>query len=169
MRYLKSALSFSKQVTLLESRKLVISNRAKAEATLSHISYYRLSAYFRPFRKPDSEEFDAASFDDIIALYKFDKDLRSLLSDALEIIEVHVRTRITYYLAMKGDAFAHIDPVNFVAFFKHREFLALVKECEDKSSDRFVSHFRTKYAEEPYLPILDGNRGHVFRIHLHDV
>jgi abortive infection bacteriophage resistance protein len=153
MRYTKPALSFTEQVARLESRKLVIEDRARAEEALSHISYYRLSAYFRPFRQPNSEDFAGASFDDVLALYKFDKDLRSLVSDALEVIEVHIRTKITYHLALRGDAFAHIDPANFITYFNHRDFLIQVKECENKSSDRFVSHFRTKYAEEAYLPI----------------
>jgi abortive infection bacteriophage resistance protein len=153
MRYPKPALSFADQVKLLESRKLIVEDRAEAEDVLSHISYFRLSAYFRPFRKSDSEEFNGATFNDILLLYKFDKHLRLLISDVLESIEVHFRTRITYHLALRGGAFAHINPSNFLPGFDHLAFLAQIKEMEAKSSDKFVAHFQGKYISESHLPI----------------
>jgi len=121
MRYTKIALSFADQVRLLESRKLIVEDRAATEETLSHISYYRLSAYFRPFRIQDSEDFDGASFSDILAVYRFDKELRSLIDDALETIEIHFRTRLTYHLAMAGGAFAHASPAFFMPSFDHQD------------------------------------------------
>jgi abortive infection bacteriophage resistance protein len=124
-----------------------------AEEILSHISYYRLSAYFRPFRIQGSEDFAGASFDDVMALYRFDKDLRSLIDDALETIEIHFRTRLTYHLAMADGAFAHANPALFMPSFDHADCMDRIKELGGPSSDKFVSHFRTKYHEEEHLPI----------------
>ena len=153
MRYIKPALTFADQVALLQARGLTIEDHAFAEETLSHISYYRLSAYLKPFRQAGTERFAGATFSDALMLYKFDKDLRLLVSDALEAIEVHFRTRITYHLALRGDAFAYVDPIYFVPTFDHRGFLAAIKDLENKSSDKFVAHFQEKYSEEGYLPI----------------
>jgi abortive infection bacteriophage resistance protein len=153
MRYTKIALTFADQVRLLESRNLIVADRAAAEEALSHISYYRLSAYFRPFRIKNSEEFDGASFADVMALYRFDKELRSLIDDALETIEIHFRTRLTYHLALAGGAFAHTNPAFFMPMFDHTGCLAKIQELEGPASDKFVSHFRTKYHEEQHLPV----------------
>ncbi len=153
MRYAKPALTFADQVALLQARGLIVENHAYAEEVLSHISYYRLSAYFRPFRQVGTERFAGASFADVLALYKFDKDLRLLVSDALEIIEVHFRTRITYHLALRGGAFAYADPVYFVPTFDHQAFLTQIRDLEKKPADKFVAHFRGKYSQEAYLPI----------------
>ena len=153
MRYNKPALTFSDQVKLLETRKLVVENRSVAEDFLSHVSYYRLSAYFRPFRKQGSEDFDDATFSDITNLYRFDKDLRAIFTDAIETIEVHFRTRITYHLAVHGGAFAYTHPRFFMPNFRHQDFLLQIRSLEVPSSDKFVSHFRTKYHKEIHLPI----------------
>jgi abortive infection bacteriophage resistance protein len=96
MRYIKPALSFDQQVYLLKLRGLVVDDPADAAATLSRISYYRLSAYFKPFIPASGDNFAAGTtFEEILALYRFDKDLRSLISDPLECVEVYFRTRIT--------------------------------------------------------------------------
>jgi abortive infection bacteriophage resistance protein len=48
MQYTKPALLISEQITLLEGRGLVVSDKVKAEHYLSNISYYRLRAYMSP-------------------------------------------------------------------------------------------------------------------------
>jgi abortive infection bacteriophage resistance protein len=153
MRYLKPALTFADQVALLQARGLRMEDHSYAEEVLSHVSYYRMSAYFRPFRQAGSERFANASFSDVLELYKFDKDLRLMVSDTLESIEVHFRTRLTYHLALRGGAFAHIDPIYFLPTFDHTKFLSELRDQEKKSSDKFVVHFRKTYVEERFLPI----------------
>ncbi|MEX5669708.1 Abi family protein, partial [Pseudomonas neuropathica] len=77
---------------------------------LAQLGYYRLSGYWYPARefKMNSlrqdvcpvtgkplrlDTFQAAtSFDTIVDLYKFDKRLRMLMLDAVERLEVHLRT-----------------------------------------------------------------------------
>ncbi len=122
MPYIKPALTFGDQVALLQARGLIIDDAAHAEEILSHISYYRLSAYLRPFRQAGNENFIGVNFSDVLALYKFDKDLRITASNALEVIEIHFRTRITYHLAQRGGAFAYVDPIYFVPTFDHARF-----------------------------------------------
>ena len=48
--FTKTHLSYEKQILLLESRGLVITDRERARKELQQISYYRLSAYFLPFQ-----------------------------------------------------------------------------------------------------------------------
>ena len=57
MKYTKPPLSISDQIKLLESRGLIITDKANAEKYLSNISYYRLSAYMYPFKNLDTDEF----------------------------------------------------------------------------------------------------------------
>ena len=59
------------------------------------IGYYRLSAYFSPFQEPKGQFIKGASFDDILDLYIFDRKLRLHVLDALERIEVAVRSVIS--------------------------------------------------------------------------
>lgn len=48
--YNKPPLTFQQQVELLKSRGLEITDEQRAIRHLSHISYYRLSAYMLPFK-----------------------------------------------------------------------------------------------------------------------
>jgi len=59
-RYIKPALSFEAQVEQLARRGMLFNDRAAAARTLTHISYYRLSAYWHPFKRPD-DSFEAGA------------------------------------------------------------------------------------------------------------
>ena len=57
MKYTKPFLSYEDQVDLLESRGLVIRDREFLLEKLTNIGYYRLSAYWYPFKIADSDNF----------------------------------------------------------------------------------------------------------------
>jgi len=123
------------------------------------INYYRLSAYWYPFRKKDeggqilSQFRDNVKFDEIIELYEFDRHLRLLLIDAIERIEVAVRTHVSYVLAHEYGAFAHTSSDNFHPKFRHSEWLTKVEEETERSSEDFIQHYQRKYTDFPTLPI----------------
>ena len=56
-KYAKPPLTFQEQLELLESRGLVVSDRALALRWLGRVNYYRLSAYLYPFRLPGSDSY----------------------------------------------------------------------------------------------------------------
>ena len=84
--YNKPAIDVTKQIELLKSRNLIISNFEYAKTILSNITYYRLSAYMKFFQVNDKFR-DGTTFEDIIYLYNFDKDLKSLIFENIRIIE----------------------------------------------------------------------------------
>lgn len=156
--YIKPALSFHDQVTQLSTRGLVIGDTAAAEQKLANISYYRLSAYWYPFRQLTngdiSQSFRAgASFDDAVALYEFDRKLRTLLMDAIERVEIAVRTQVTYVMAHRYGAFAHTNPQNFHDGFSHADWLTKIDTETSRSQEAFIEHYRDKYDGFPALPI----------------
>lgn len=106
-KYTKPALDFQAQIELLKCRGLRIDDEKRAIRHLSNVSYYRLSAYMLPFKKLDAqgEPTDTfalgTSWDDIYNLYKFDRKLRLLVFDAIERIEIALRTQVIYQLSHK--------------------------------------------------------------------
>ncbi len=157
--YQKPALTFEEQLKLLKERGLIVNDDQEALAQLSTISYYRLSAYWYPFRVRDnngiiqSEFIEDANFNDIIKLYEFDRHLRLLLIDAIERVEIHIRTLMTYHLGHEYGAFGHTDASNFRASFRHRDWLNRLEQEIKRSSDSFITHYRTNYDGFPTLPI----------------
>lgn len=106
VKYNKPALTFSQQVDLLIARGLVVNNKKRVEKTLANISYYRLSAYMLPFKECQNGVVIARFVPDttwemVYDLYKFDRKLRLLLFDAIERIEIAIRTQIVNQLSLK--------------------------------------------------------------------
>lgn len=76
--YSKPYLSLADQLTLLKRRGLLVADEGVALECLHRNGYYRLSAYWYPFREivahQRTDQFLSHSyFEDALALYHFDK------------------------------------------------------------------------------------------------
>lgn len=157
--YLKPPLSFNQQLDQLINRGLQVDDRTEALRALSSISYYRLSAYWFPFRLRDdsgavtSNVTPGTSFERVIQLYEFDRQLRLLVLDGIERIEVAIRTQLTYHMAHAYGAFAHVNAKNFHPKFNHAQWLTKLEKETSGSSDEFIRHYQSKYKGFPRIPI----------------
>jgi abortive infection bacteriophage resistance protein len=153
-KYSKPTLTFQEQLERLESRGLIVSDRGLALRWLSRVNYYRLSAYLYPFRLAGADRYQAGTtFEQIAQFYIFDQKLRSLLMDAIQRVEVWLRTAITYELAHEYGAFGYLKKSNFNRNFDHKTFLKTLEGEFEKSKESFVQHYREKYTGENHLPI----------------
>ena len=80
---MKRAITIKEQIAKLRNRGVIISNEQKAEEVLLDIGYFRLCSYFFPFEESYPEYDDrthqfveGTTFEDAVALYYFDFDLR---------------------------------------------------------------------------------------------
>lgn len=157
--YLKQALTVEAQVEKLVSRGLIIADAEAAAIKLSCISYYRLSAYSFPFRIRTAQDgvtnqlIAGTTFEQVLALYDFDRALRLLVMDAIERIEIAVRTQLTYHFSLKYGPFGHQEARNFHAKFEHAVWLDNIQSEVTRSSDEFINHYREKYDNFPVLPL----------------
>ena len=157
--YTKTPLTFEQQLQQLKERGLIIDDDDLALFHLKTISYYRLSAYWHPFRKTEqddvlSDDFEEGTqFTEVIRLYEFDRRLRLLVMDAIERIEVYARTLFAYHIGHRYGAFGHTRAANFHHNFYHAPWLEKLEEDADRSIDVFISHYKNKYAGFPTLPI----------------
>lgn len=151
--YSKPPLSFKEQLDLLVSRGLDVPDRPAAEAALENISYYRFSAYCLAFKNEKDCFHAGTTWNDVLDLYQFDRKLRILVLDALERIEIAVRTTTTYTLAHSYGAFCHHDPANFRSGFQHQQWQEKCRVEIQKSHETFIQHFKMKYEGFPRLPI----------------
>lgn len=132
--YDKPAMSLDELVGRLAERGMRIPDRARAVRYLRHIGYYRLSAYTIPFQasRPHHVFRPDTSFDDILDLYVFDRVLRLLVMDALERIEVAVRSAITDHMSTTyDDPFWYTDARYFASPGRHAGLLRIVRETSD--------------------------------------
>lgn len=150
--YTKEHKTFDQQLEKLLEKNLIIKNKKYALSKLEHINYYRLSGYFLPYQyKKDSlnanQFLPNTTFEDIIKLYYFDTELRKIIFEAIEVIEIYLRTQIAYYHSQKYGAFGYLDIANLRTNYQ-KEFDELhqdiIKEKE-RSKEVFIKHFQEKY------------------------
>lgn len=157
--YTKVHKTFEEQLQKLIERKLTISNEQYVLSKLEHINYYRLSAYFLPFQnKKDStnpnEFLSNTTFEDIIKLYYFDTELRKIIFEAIEVIEIYLRTQIAYYHSQKYGAFGYLYIATLRGNYQ-TEFDELYQDIikeKERSKEVFIKHFKDKYNSSD-LPI----------------
>jgi abortive infection bacteriophage resistance protein len=153
MAYLKGALAYQEQLALLQKRGLNIADTQKAINHLKHVSYYRLSPYFIPFQLEKDVFCPNTDLDDVFDLYVFDRKLRLLFLDAIEVIEVSVRASMTYQLAQRYGAFGYMEKSTFSQNFNYEKWVQdIIVPCHQSKED-FVKHFHGKYKSEAHLPI----------------
>jgi len=157
MKYTKPPLSLEQQADLLIKRGLVADRDLLIER-LRVVSYYRLSGYWYTFRKPDPkhsgrylDDFKPEThFDTIWNRYVFDRRLRLAMMDAVERIEVAVRTAIAYHQAQSHGPFAYAtNPASLPGIDKKERDLLLgsIQREKSRSKEHFVRHFQSKYGD----------------------
>lgn len=158
MRFNKPPVSLADQVRLMQQRGLVVADPDKAAHYLGNIGYYRLSAYSLPHELPTpagqarQHQFKpGTTFEQVLSLYVFDRRLRLLVMEAIERVEVSVRTRWAHAMAMRHGAHAHMQVGLFKSPWAHTKDLARVSAESEESKEAFVQHYRATY-DEPFLP-----------------
>lgn len=156
MEYLKCHLPLEDQAQRLLDRGL-IADKEELIRRLSAVSYYRLSGYLFPFREKESDNFRSSTKLCVVwDRYCFDRRLRVLLLDAIERVEVAVRTQLVYHFSGSHGAFGHTNEANLPRL-KIAEYIewrrSLIEETQ-RSKEAFKDHFFKKYGEcHQNLPI----------------
>ena len=91
--------------TLNIERGLTITDQNRTVRYLRHIGYYRLSPYTIPFQvdRTTHSFSPGTTFDGILYVYVFDRQLRLLTIDALERVEVAVRAALSNTMSTHGE------------------------------------------------------------------
>lgn len=85
--YEKPFKTFEEQADLLLSRGLIADGNSLIEA-VKRIGYYRLTGYIHIYKNEDESYRDDISLENICCIYRFDRQLRLLVFDAIERFEV---------------------------------------------------------------------------------
>ena len=168
--YTKPLLSFEDQARLLVTRGMA-GDVAAITKKLEIANYYRMSGYFYFFRQhqgPNRHLGEAyrpgLHFDDIWRLYTFDSRLRGLVLEAIERIEIAVRTQVSYHHAAKFGPFAYAEDASSLPDIGLRRNdrgilvsrrLDLLRELDknlNRSHEQFLEHFYATY-DHRYPPI----------------
>lgn len=147
--YTKPPLTFEEQLVQLKERGLQVGSDKDALHYLSQLNYYRLAAYWLPFESDHStHQFKSnTTFDQILNLYIFDRELRLLIMDAVERIEVSIRTQLAYTLSHKYGSHPHLNPAIFFDPVNYGRAISKLDQEVKRSGEEFIKHLCRKYEE----------------------
>lgn len=152
--YTKPALTLDQQIYQLRNRGMVIDDIPLATHYLSQINYYRLTAYWLAFESDHTtHNFQPGTrFEHVLDLYIFDRELRLLVLDAIERIEVAIRTQLSFQLGHRYGTHPHLNSALFKQSWDHGKNVGQLQKDAQQSKEAFIQHLLTKYAE-PLPPI----------------
>lgn len=183
MKYEKQPLLLEQQADQLIARGL-IADRQSLINRLCAVNYYRLTGYLHPFRildasgKPTDQFATGTDLNTVWRRYNFDRRLRILLLDAIERIEVSVRTKFIYHFVHAHGPFGYLDARNLPGFKQnswlmrmwynmqtllkrkriyptdYTQWLNKVRREKNRVSETFAKEFAKKYGDShDYLPL----------------
>ena len=146
----KSPKSIKEQINLLKSRGMCFHNEKKAAQILSYISYYRLEGYWwdMQYDKELHLFYPEAFFEDVVARYEFDRQLRLILFNAIKYIEIALRTKMIYRLSLSYGALWYLDKTLFDNTNKHAVHCEHLLQEFNQSREVFVMDHRRRFSDK---------------------
>lgn len=146
MAEIKKATTYEEQLEILRNRGAVIVDDVFCRQKLAEINYYRLTAYFLPFRQGNGSYMEGTSFHTVYRIYEFDRKLRRILFTAVEEVEIYLRAKLAYFHAQKYGPLGYLDAGNFSPRHQGDKFSENIeREIQNNSKALFVKHHLTKY------------------------
>lgn len=152
----KSPKTYEELISILKNRGLSFDgiSEERAISLLKECLYYRLTAYRFPFVcQGNHDQFlSNAQFLDIWNLYVFDRCLRLTVLDAIERIEISLRSRWAHVLALHHGALAYENKNIHTEKF-HERLLLGIHEAIIDSKEPCITHFKDNAKHPQRVPI----------------
>lgn len=155
----KPFLTYAQQIQKLKDKNLVISDEESAKAILHRYGYFALITGYKDLLKNRTTKnyLDGTTFDDIVAIYHFDEQLRELTFRYLLHIERHIRSALSYgFCKIHGEAQSlYLD--------KHKyDISSATKEQEvDKLISKYLSPLINRPTKYTYIEHHKSNHHNV--------
>lgn len=148
----KTPRTITDQIQLLQNRDMLFRNVNIAPHYLANISYYRLKGYWWEMQDDKVNHHFAphSYFEDVIDLYNFDRHFRLIVFNAIERIEIALRTKLIYHLSLQYDECWYLDQSIFADKIQHAEFLSKLNREMRSSSEEFMkTHYKKHKIDYP--------------------
>lgn len=149
--YSKPILKIQEQIDLYKQRDLIIDNEDEFSWYLKNVWYYAIGIYVKHFQDPMTNKFLSwTTSSQIIDLYNFDKELRKLVFDYIQIIEHSFKTALIREIWEKlwgvAWSFWHIDHLQFSCSLQYFDdtVIKFLKNIIEKYKNINDTHYSNK-------------------------
>ena len=134
--------TIEEQLEILRSRGLIIDDESLAKDFLLHNNYYRISGYSLTLRKNNVFS-RSATFQNIVDIYHFDHELRHIILQYLEVIEVQMKSVYVYEFTKVHGPAGYLDHNFFTNKAKHNEIItkAELQKTSRLPHEAYLKHF----------------------------
>ena len=143
--------TIDEQIEILRNRGLTVPDDSVeiAKSFLKKNNYYRISGYSLTLRNHDVF-YPQASFQNIMDIYNFDRELRNALLWAIEIIEVNIKSRYAYLFSKEYGGLGYMDSSHYSNFDKYISIISRANNSIKKRLDQeaYLQHY-IKDLKEP--------------------
>ena len=134
--------TLDEQIEILKSRGLIINDENFARDFLLKNNYYRISGYSLTLRNNDVF-YPETSFQNIVDIYSCDHDLRHILLNYIEIIEVKIKSIYSYEFSQIYGPLGFFNQDNFTNPERYSKILVKGEEQKVKRlpNEAYLKHF----------------------------
>ena len=138
----KTFKTINEQIALLQSRGLLIKDDLQTRDFLLKNNYYRISGYSLTLRNRDAF-YKGTTLTNIMDIYCFDHELRHLLLQYLETIEVTIKSIYAYEFCQRYGALGYLDQMNFTDKVQYNKIIEKTKrQCDSRHAhEAYIKHF----------------------------
>ncbi|MBQ8596742.1 MAG: Abi family protein [Lachnospiraceae bacterium] len=161
----KVFLNYEEQIRkLVHEKQLIIKDKEYAIEMLKRYSYYSLiGGYREKFKNPETKRYYAGTcFEDIVALYEFDEQLREIFLRYLLKIEGQIKSHLSFYFCQKyGELQSeYLNPLNYNNIKKNcGDITKLIKTMSrftsGKTDYQYINHAARKYGNVPLWVLMN--------------
>lgn len=128
---------------------MLFRDESSAPHFLQNISYYRLKGYWWDQQADRTNHIfnPDTYFEDIVDRYNFDRHLRLILFDAVERIEVALRTQMIYHLSLEHGPCWYQDPDIVTDQFKQAKNLSKLMDEFGYSQEIFIVDHKNRHPD----------------------
>lgn len=146
----KDPKTIQEQIDLLVRREMQFRDISKAPQFLANISYYRLKGYWWEMQEDFEDHLfqEDIFFEDVIDLYNFDRNFRLIVFNAIERIEIALRTKLIYHMSLSYGAGWYLDEKHFHSKEHFDDFVIKIKADISDSSEEFIIQHSIKHPND---------------------
>lgn len=128
---------------------MLFSDETQAIHFLKNVSYYRLKGYWWDQQLDTSHNLKPGTyFEDIISRYNFDRHLRLILFDAIERIEIALRTKMIYHLSISYGGLWYMNSSLFNDPSRHLILIGELQKEFNRSQEVFIKDQRNRFPHD---------------------
>ncbi len=154
--------TIDEQISILESKGLVINDYDKASEVLLRENYFFLNGYRSPFLETGSKRFvKGCTFEEVYSLFTFDRFFRNIIFKNILIVENNYKSIFSYVLSKKY-GYKEKDYLNLNNFDRSKENIKRINDLIRKLKRQIringyqhqaTSHYINNYG---YIPMWVG-------------